>query len=94
MAGSITYSASGSVCFDGDGVEVYQAVTLAAALDLNRRTGLVPVRGWSKRRALDTAARITGKKYKLVDMEQAATDLRAWAEDAKATLTIHVEGQS
>lgn len=69
-------------------VKVYQAITLAGALDLNRTTKLIPCRGWTRRRALETASALTGKPYKSGDAQQAAADLRAFAEETRAGLTV------
>lgn len=66
--------------FVGEGIAVRQAVTLASAIKLYRRSGMRVTRGAGPTLLLKTATSITGKPYKLSQLDQAEQDLRDWAD--------------
>jgi hypothetical protein len=66
--------------FSGEGVPVYRATALAAAIRLYRRSKMKVQRGAGPKVLLMNATSITGKAYKLTQLEQAELDLREWAD--------------
>lgn len=60
---------------------IYQAVAIAAALRTYAKTGMQVNTAYTPAAMLRTAANITGKQYKRVDLVRAADDLTAWAEE-------------
>lgn len=86
--GRITSSAGG-VSFDGpDAVKVYTATALAAGLRLWGQTGMKPNRAWTPKAMFAKAQEITGKRYtaRRTSADQAAADLKAWADAMAAEL--------
>ncbi len=81
----------GGVSFVGpDAVALYRALSLAQALRMYARTGLVPTRGITATKLLQLATELTGKRYARGTHAQAADDLRTWIETMKAALPVEV----
>lgn len=70
--------------FVGSDVNIYVLATLASGLRLYAKTGMKPNRNWTPTNMLKAASQHTGKTYKRGQYEQAATDLSALVETAKA----------
>ena len=70
--------------FAGSDVGIVQALAIASALSLYAKTGMKVNRSYTPSNMLKAAAGITGGKYKRGQYEQAAADLRAWADVQKA----------
>jgi hypothetical protein len=71
-----------------DAVSAVRAITLASALKLWAKTGMIPTRGWTITKMLQAASGITGKKYKRKEAIQAAEDCLKWANEMKAALPV------
>ncbi len=84
---TITISNS-STTFTGDGIALYQAMTLKSALSLYAKCGMIPTRGYTITKMLAAASQITGKKYKRGEATKAADDMQIWIEAAKASMPI------
>lgn len=57
----------------------YQAIVIASALDLYRKTGMKANRAYTPSAMMKAASQITGRKFKARDYETAAIALREWA---------------
>ena len=65
--------------------EIFQALTLAAALRLYDRCGLKANRHYTPSNMLGAASEITGQQFKRGQYTQAAAALDTWAEAALDT---------
>jgi hypothetical protein len=89
MTSKITTHADGGVTFEGiDATRLYQAITLAAALKLYDRCGMIPTRGMTITKMLALASTFSGKAYKRGAALQAAADVTTWADAMKAALPV------
>ena len=70
--------------FSGSDVGIFQAIVLASALKLYAKSGMKVNASYTPTNMLRTAGQITGKHYKRGQFEEAATDLRAYADELKA----------
>ena len=78
---SITSFGNGGTVFSGrSAVEVYRATALASGLRLYAKSGIKPNRMWTPKNMMDTAAAITGTKFKARDYIAAADALVKWAD--------------
>lgn len=57
----------------------YQALVVAAGLEMYAKYKMQPNRSWTPTRMLQTAASITGKTFKRGQYTDAAVALREWA---------------
>jgi hypothetical protein len=77
----------GGIIFKGpDAVAVFRAIVIANGLRLYARTGIKPNRAYTPTAMLKAASGITGKAYKRGQYAQAAADVSAWAEEARAKI--------
>lgn len=83
---------TGGTLFAGeDATRLFQAMTLASALGLYAKCGMIPTRGVTITKMLALATTFTAKKYKRGDAAKAQEDVRQWCEAMKAALPIVVE---
>jgi len=82
----INYGKGGTMIYGPDGMKFFRAVTLASSLSLYAKTKMLPTRGVTVSKMLAMASEFTGKKYKRTQVEQAAADVREWAQAMKAAL--------
>lgn len=85
---TITNVGGATVCAGRDAVEVFRANALASGIRLYAKTKMLPNRMWTPTNMLKAAGSITGKTYKRGQYEQAAIDLKAWA-DAQIGVTVN-----
>lgn len=84
---------TGGTAFVGpDAINLFRAVTLASALKLYAKTGLVSTRGITITKMLAFAKAYTGKTYKRGEAMKAHEDMRVWIETMKAALPTTVDG--
>jgi hypothetical protein len=67
-------------------VSVYQCVAIASALRLYAKTGMKVNRAYTPKAMMDTAAALTGKKFKARDYVGAADALKALADQTAAEI--------
>jgi hypothetical protein len=95
MTSEIVYSPT-AVSFVGrDAVELYRARTLAAALRLYAKTGMLPARHINLLSLLLLAQNYTGKTYKRSKAQaaQAADDVKVWADAFALSLPHRTEAE-
>ena len=73
----------GSVVITGNGIKIFQALTLAKALELYAKFGMKPNRALTPTKMLDMARNITGKDIKARDYKGAAVHLKEWANNQR-----------
>jgi hypothetical protein len=79
----------GGTTFAGpDAVALFRATSLASGLRLYAKTGMKPNRAWTPSAMLHAAGAITGKRYKRGQHQQAADDLKVWADTMAAALPV------
>ena len=85
---SITYDKNGhAVTFSGpDAVELYRVASIASAIRLYVKCGIIPTRGVGIMKMLAIAGTYTGKTYKRNGATQAVEDLNVWVQTMKAAL--------
>ena len=85
---SITYSKNGeATSFNGrDAVELYRVASIASAIRLYVKCGMIPTRGVTITKMLAIASTYTGKTYKRGQGQQAVEDLNVWVQTMKAAL--------
>lgn len=78
-----------------DAVNLARARMLASSITLYLKTGLVPTRGVGMKQMLLLASVYSGKTYKRsrADLEQAASDVRKWADTMAAAIPTTVNGK-
>lgn len=87
MTSEIIHHASGGTTLAGpDAVNLYRAIVLASSMRLFAKTGIKPTRGVGGPQMLAMATQYTGKTYTRTQMEQAAEDVKHWADTMKAAL--------
>ena len=87
MTSQITVSQS-SITYEGpDAIQLFRVNQIRTALR-GLKIGLMPTRGVGKKRVLEMAGEISGKHYKLNQIDTAITDLTSWIEAAKASMPI------
>jgi hypothetical protein len=78
---------NGGTAFVGkDAVRLYQATALASALRLYAKTKMQVNRMYTPSAMLKAATAVTGKAYKRGQHQQAADDLKLWADEMAAAL--------
>jgi hypothetical protein len=83
--------AAGSTTFTGpDGVALYRAIALAAALKLAGK-GIQMSRKVPRSQLLTAAGKLCGKSYKRGAYALAEADVRQWAEAMKAAIPVTVD---
>jgi hypothetical protein len=89
MSESVITTGAGGTAFVGpDAVALYRATVLASALRLYAKTGMKPNSAWTPTKMLAAASGITGKRYKRGQHEQAANDVKLWADTMAAALPV------
>lgn len=87
MTSQITVSQS-AITYEGpDAIQMFRVSQIRMALR-GLKIGLMPTRGVGKRRVLDMAGEISGKHYKLNQLDVAISDMSSWIEAAKAAMPI------
>ena len=86
---SITLHSSGAISYDGpEAVDLYRAKTLASALKMYARSGIIPTRGVTITVMLRMATGYTRKAYKRGDALKASEDVKVWADTLMAAMPI------
>lgn len=82
-------SGPGGITFAGpDAVALFRATAIASGLRLYAKTGMKPNRAWTPSAMLKAAGGLTGKTYKRGQYQQAADDVKAWADAMAAAIPI------
>ena len=76
---SIKVSADGGSVFAGRGVLVFQAITIAKALEMYSKTKMIPNRLYTPTKMMSFAKEVTGAKLKSRDYVGGAAALMDWA---------------
>lgn len=71
-----------------DAVNYFRAECLASALKFYAKTGMKITRNVTPTSMLKMATEYTGKSYKRGQYQQAADDVKRWADEMKAALPI------
>jgi hypothetical protein len=88
---SITISAGGTTFAGPDAVMLFRTAALASALGLYAKCGMIPTRGVTITRMLQSASAVTGKKYKRGEALKAQADLKTWCDAMKAAIPVEVQ---
>ncbi len=70
----------GPSTFTGKGVEAFQALTIASALDFYKTTGMKVNSAYTPKNMMTAASKLTGKTFKARDYSAASAALRTHAE--------------
>jgi hypothetical protein len=73
----------GSVVMTGNGIKIFQALSLAGALEMYAKFGMKPNRVITPTKMLAMARNITGKDIKARDYKGAAVILKEWANNQR-----------
>jgi len=85
----IHVSPGGGMTFAGpDAVKLFTAITLRGSIKLYIKAKIIPTRGVTITRMLEVASSYTGKPYKRGQAQQAADDLKVWADTMKLGLRV------
>lgn len=71
-----------------DAVNLFRAKTLASALRMYAKTGMLPTRGVSPTKMLQLARQYTGKEYRRGQHMLAANDIQVWIDTMTAALPV------
>lgn len=69
-----------------DGINCYAAAMLKGHLNLYKKCGMIPTRGFGITKMLARASDYTGQKYKKSEIDKAINDLDAFVITMKAAL--------
>ncbi|QIV65883.1 hypothetical protein Cp1R7AA1_020 [Mesorhizobium phage Cp1R7A-A1] len=75
---------NGTVIATGNGVSVFQAITIKSALKLYAKTGIKANRAYTPTNMMAMAKKITGKKLAARDYMGGVAALESWIEEQKA----------
>jgi len=78
----------GTVFAGPDAVKLFQAMTIVSGLRLYAKHRIQPSRGYTPSAMLKAASGFTGKAYKRGAYQQAADDLKLWADTMAAALPV------
>lgn len=84
----IVHHNGGTTITGKDGINLYRAITLKAALNLYAKTKMLATRNATPTAMLQMATEYTGKTYKRGQHAQAAADVDVWVQTMKAAMPI------
>lgn len=84
----IVHHNGGTTITGKDGINLYRAITLKAALNLYAKTKMLATRNATPTAMLQMATEYTGKTYKRGQHAQAAADVDVWVQTMKAAMLI------
>lgn len=91
----IAHRSSGGTSYVGpDAVNLFRAKTLAMALSMYVRTGLIPNRHVTPARMLTLATEYTGKAYKRGQHREAFMDVMDWVNTMAVAIPTTVDGKA
>ncbi|MBS3648827.1 hypothetical protein KEU06_09435 [Pseudaminobacter sp. 19-2017] len=79
---SITQT-KGAIIATGEGVSVFQAITIKTALKLYAKTGIKANRAYTPKAMMTMAEKITGQKFRARDYLGAVAGLETWIDERK-----------
>lgn len=84
----IVHHDGGTTITGKDGMNLYRAITLKAALNLYAKTKMLATRNATPTAMLQMATEYTGKTYKRGQHAQAAADVDVWVQTMKAAMPV------
>jgi hypothetical protein len=88
----VVVNSTGTLFVGTDATNLFRAITLASAIDLYMKTGLVPTRGVTGPKMLALAKEYTNVVYKRGQYAQALAELRRWIAVMKLAMPATVDG--
>ena len=85
---NVTLHNDGGFTLTGDAIPMFQVITLKGAIKLHKACGMIPTRGMTITKMLQSASNVTGKKYKRGQHDAAIADLELWLAAAKASMPV------
>lgn len=88
MTSEIKVGPGGTTFAGPDAVALFRATTIASGLRMYAKHKILPNRAYTPTAMLKAATGITGKAYKRGQYQQAADDIKLWADTMAAALPI------
>jgi hypothetical protein len=87
----VVIGAMGTIYSGADAVSLYQAMALRAAMRLYAKTGIVPTRGFGKKKMVEQVNLITKSDYATKDFVKAFDHLNIFVEQLKSSIPVEAE---
>jgi hypothetical protein len=88
----VEVNSTGTIFVGKDAINLFRAITLANAIDLYIKTGLIPTRNVTGPKMLALAREYTNVVYKRGQYAQAVAELRRWIAVMKLAMPATVDG--